>query len=447
MRITLTESETVGTLLKNLTGKTLSSPISGITTDSRDCHVGDLYIALGGEHSDGHDFIPQALEKGAIASVVKHEVQAATGMDFICVTDPLLFIGDLAHNWRKQFDIPVVGITGSNGKTSTKELLKHIFSAQHNVHATIGNFNTSIGLSLTILEMNFEHTISFIEMGANQPGDIAHLCAIAEPTHGLITNIAPAHMKGFGTIAEVAKTKQALFAALTDGVSFVNTADKYIKNFAIPGKKVTFGLTQECDFPADFHLELDGTVTVTIDSQEIPTGSHNLSYIKNIIAASVVAIHLGIDWKTFNTQIRTFQPPKGRCEVKQVRNVTIIDDTYNANLKSTIAAIDYLNALSGNGRRVFVFGDMFELGAESSGHHHQVGEHCAAMHLDAVFSTGDQTIITDQAIGNKIFHKHFESKNDLALVLKEYAMDGDKILVKGSRGMSMETIIEELTAH
>lgn len=445
MRITLPEPEAFSTILFEFTGRDPSSPITGISTDSRECVTGDLYFALQGEKVDGHQFVQQAKDNGAVASIVEKEIPITKGMDVFVVGDALQAMGDLARNWRQQFTIPIIGITGSNGKTTTKELLKHIFVDKENVHATSGNFNTSIGLPLTLLQLSTEHTVSILEMGANQPGDIRNLCKIAEPTHGLITNIAPAHLEGFGTLAEVARTKSALFHALDNGTAFVNMADEYIRKLGIPGDKITYGLTPDCDFPADIHHEEDGTISVTIDAVDIITDSHNLSFVKNVIASSAVANHFGIDWDTFRSKIKSFQAPKGRCEVKQFNDITIIDDTYNANLSSTMAAIDYLKAFSGNGRRVLVFGDMFELGAGSMDHHRKVGEHCKTMELDAVFSTGNESTYTDRVLNDSIFHKHYDTKDELLSSLKNWIQSGDKLLVKGSRGMAMETIIEGLS--
>lgn len=447
MRITLTDPEAFSALISLLTGQESTSPITGITTDSRECMTGDLYIALKGEKADGHQFVKQAEKNGAVASLVENAESVSKEMAFIIVDDVLITLGRLARAWRQQFDIPVIGITGSNGKTSTKELLKHIFEDKENVHATTGNYNTSIGLPLTLLQLTTHHTISIIEMGANQPGDIAYLCEIAEPTHGLITNIAPAHLEGFGSIEEVARTKGALFNSLKNGSAFVNMTDKYIRKLDIQGESITYGITPDCNFPADIHHEDDGTITVTIDAEEIVTGSHNLSFIKNVIAASSVSIHLGIDWVTFREKVKSFQAPKGRCEVKQINDITIIDDTYNANLNSTLAAIDYLKAFSGNGRRVLVFGDMFELGEGSIAQHRQIGEHCVEMELDAVFSTGNETTETDSAMNDSVYHQHFESKNDLLSALQRWISAGDKLLVKGSRGMAMETVIKGLSKN
>mgnify|MGYP005630432443 FL=1 len=441
MRITLPHSEKFSTVFETVTGQKLLHPILGITTDSRDVKEGDLYIALKGERVDGHSFLASVAKNGSSCALVS---EPEINLDFqqVQVKDPQKTIGQIANAWRKQFNIPVIGITGSNGKTSTKDLLVHVLQSSYDVHATQGNFNTTIGLPLTLLQLNDEHTVSILEMGASIPGEIEVLCEIAEPTHGIITNIAPAHLEGFGSIETIAREKEALFRSLGKGISFVNQADNRIVGMDIEGESITFGLTPDCDFPADIHQEEDGSLTLILDAHDIPTESQNLSFIKNIIAVSAIAVTLGVEWKNVINQIQSFSPPTGRCQVKQYNDVTVIDDTYNANLISSLAALDYLKAFSGNGRRIFVFGDMFELGPTSTDQHRQIGEKCTELGLDGVFTLGENTIHTDSAINNGIQHEHFENKNELIDSLKKLIHSGDKILFKGSRGMAMEKVIQ-----
>ncbi|MDP6339456.1 MAG: UDP-N-acetylmuramoyl-tripeptide--D-alanyl-D-alanine ligase [Candidatus Marinimicrobia bacterium] len=443
MRIDLQDNAQFIEVFASAIGKPLEANVSGIVTDSREVQKGDLYIAIPGERVDGHSFLADVFKKGASCALVNRVDENINGIQ-IKVENPVKAIGKVSTAWRNQFDIPIVGITGSNGKTSTKELLKHILTSNFNVHATEGNYNTSIGLPLTLLQLNKSHTLSILEMGANQPGDIAELCDIAHPTHGMITNIAPAHLEGFGTIETVAETKGALFQSLKDGLSFLNAADHHIIELDVPGESVSFGLTPDCDYPADIHHEEGGTIILTIDAEEVTTYSTNLSFAKNVIACSAIARELGIKWQNIKDRIASFQPPKGRCEVKNNGSITIIDDTYNANLESTVAAIDYLKAFSGNGNRIFVFGDMFELGASSFEQHRSVGEKCDEAELSAVLTVGNETISTDAAINEMDFHRHFENKDDLLSSLKSIINEGDKVLVKGSRGMEMETIVEAI---
>lgn len=440
MRINIKNTEIFSTVFESVTGQNLHKPITGITTDSRNIHEGDLYIALCGKKIDGHLFLNDVNRNGASAALV-NKTQKNIELQQIEVLNPITEIGKIANAYRKNFDIPVIGITGSNGKTSTKELLSHVLSNDFNVHATNGNFNTKIGLSLTLLQLDKIHTISILEMGASLPGEIESLCQIAEPTHGLITNIAPAHLKGFGSMKNIAREKGALFRYLKNGTSFVNKTDEYLTNLPVQGKTITFGLTPDCDFPADIFQENNGTLTLILDAKEIPTHSHNLSFLKNSIAASTIAIALGVGWNNIIKQLQSFSPPPGRCNVEQINNITIIDDTYNANMTSSLAALDYLKAFSGDGRKIFVFGDMLELGNSSTEQHRKVGEKCNELSLDIVLTFGENTIHTNSAIQNGINHVHFNSKKKLIKSLKKMITPGDKILFKGSRGMSMESII------
>ena len=260
MRISLPNSKTFSKIFNESTGIKISESIKGITTDSREIQSGDLYIAIKGEKVDGHSFLSQVFENGALAALVSDTNDQVHGNQ-IKVGDTIESIGKIATEWRDQFNIPIIGITGSNGKTSTKELLRHILSSKFDIHATEGNFNTSIGLPLTLLQLNAFHGASILEMGANQAGDIEILAKIANPNFGLITNIAPAHLEGFGSIEAVAKTKAAIFENLENGIAFVNAADRRVKEITVKGHSISFGLNPDCDYPADLHYEEEGTIT------------------------------------------------------------------------------------------------------------------------------------------------------------------------------------------
>ena len=445
MRISLPNSNTFSKVFFQSLGKEINDQIKGIATDSREVQSGDLYIAIPGENVDGHSFLKEVFIAGASAALVSSPNDDLKGSQII-VDNTIEAIGKVATKWREQYQIPIIGITGSNGKTSTKELLRHVLSSKFDIHATEGNYNTSIGLPLTLLQLNAFHGASIIEMGANQKGDIDVLAKIAKPNYGLITNIAPAHLEGFGSIEEVARTKSALFKNLDDGIAFINLTDHRVANIEIKGKSITFGLNPECDYPADLHYEKDGTITLTINAEEIPTYSSNLSFAKNIIACSAISRELGVEWEAIKDRVSTFSPPKGRCEVKKVNSNIIIDDTYNANLDSTLAAIDYLTAFSGHGKRIFVFGDMLELGDLSKEQHHKVGKKCFEAGLDAVLCFGKESMTTSNAINDLEINEHFNTKEELLKFLKDIVSPKDKILFKGSRGMRMETIIEGLVS-
>ena len=441
MRINLPNSKTFSKIFNESTGIKISESIKGIATDSREIQSGDLYIAIKGEKVDGHSFLNQVFENGALAALVS-DINDQVHGDQIQVRDTIESIGKIATEWRRQFNIPIIGITGSNGKTSTKELLRHILSSKFDIHATEGNYNTSIGLPLTLLQLNAFHGASILEMGANRAGDIEILAKIANPNFGLITNIAPAHLEGFGSIEAVAKTKAAIFENLGNGIAFVNAADRRVKEIALKGDSISFGLNPDCDYPADLHYEEDGTITLTINTEEIPTLSSNLSFAKNIIACCAIARELDVEWEAIKDRVSTFSPPKGRCEVKNNGSYIIIDDTYNANLESTLAAIDYLSAFSGQGEKVFIFGDMLELGDVSREQHIAIGKKCDEMELSAVLTYGKETIATSESIKKVKINQHFDSKEELIDFLQKIIKSNDKILIKGSRGMRMETIIQ-----
>ena len=443
MRVNIEKSEMFTAVLESTINSRIYHPITGLTNDSRQIQKGDLYIAMDGQYNDGHKFLNDVNKKGATAAIVQ-ELNNGIDLQQIQVRNTKDTLKKLATKWRKNFDIPIIAITGSNGKTSSKDLLLHILSNDLKVHATKGNFNTGVGLCFTIFELQPYHDLAIFELGASMPGEIKNLCEIAHPTHGLITNIAPAHLEGFGSIKKIAKEKGNLFDSLFDGISFVNMTDDYISKMDIKGKKITFGLTPDCDFPADIFQEKDGTLTLILDTHEIKTRSHNFSFLKNCIATSAIAITLGINAKSINKRLKSFLPPKGRCFVTKINDVTIIDDTYNANLTSSIAALEYLNAFSNEGRRIFVFGDMLELGDASEKQHAEVGIKCSSLKIDIVFTIGEQTVFTDSNIIGKTYHKHFESKEILIRTLKKIIEKNDKILFKGSRSMEMDKIIEKV---
>ena len=296
MRVDISNSADISNVIFELYGVQIKNTIGGITTDSRNLVNGDIYIAIEGENNDGHNYLNQVDALNASAVIVdKNKEFNNLNAQIISVDDTVKAIGDIAKSYRQKFTIPIIGITGSNGKTSTKELLSHVLDDEFKVHATNGNFNTSIGLPLTILELNEDHDISILEMGANQQGDIEYLCSVAKPTHGLITNISSAHLEGFGSIENIVKTKGALFSSLKHGMSFVNYADEKVKIAHSIGNKISYGLIAECDFPADIHYDDEGSIILTIDAREIRTNSKNLSFAKNVIAVASISITLGLE--------------------------------------------------------------------------------------------------------------------------------------------------------
>ncbi|MEE8341573.1 MAG: UDP-N-acetylmuramoyl-tripeptide--D-alanyl-D-alanine ligase [Candidatus Neomarinimicrobiota bacterium] len=444
MRITLPHPKRFSKIFQTITNTSLTKPVTGICTDSRQCIEGDLYIAIKGEKVDGHKFIIDAQNSGALAALVAKSNNSSNGLQKIQVENPIQTIGKIANAWRKKFNLPVIGITGSNGKTTTKDLVKHFLNSNYDVHATKGNFNTSIGVPLTLLQIKKNHNFSIIEMGANQPGDIKTLCQIIEPTDGLITNIAPAHLEGFGTIDKIAEEKSELFSHLNHGTAFINISDEWISTFTTNAKSVTYGYTTESDFSADYYREHDGNIILNINANEINTNSQNIVFAKNILAASAVASSFNIDWVTIQELVLTFTPTYGRNVITKYDKITVIDDTYNANYSSTVAAIEHLAKYQAKGRSIFIFGDMAELGDSSKMYHEKIGEKCLENNLDAVFTVGTQTVLTNNILNTIKFHKHYDSQEQLSKELINFIQADDIILFKGSRSMEMEKIIQEV---
>ena len=281
-------------------------------------------------------------------------------------------------------------------------------------------------------------------MGANQSGDIKTLCQIVEPTDGLITNIAPAHLERFGSIEKVAQEKSELFTYLTNGTAYINISDDWISTFTTNTKSKTYGCTAGCDFSADYYRESDGNIILIINANKINTNSQNIVFAKNILAASAVANSFGIDWNTVQERVLSFTPTYGRSVISKYDKITVIDDTYNANYNSTLAAIEHLALYPTKGRRVFIFGDMAELGNSSKKYHQKIGEKCVENNVDAVFTVGMQTVITNNVLDTLKFHKHYETKKQLSKELINFIQDDDIILFKGSRSMEMEKIIQEV---
>jgi len=443
MRIDLEMKPDLIKTFEEVTGFSNFPPVTGISIDSRNCMPGDLYIALSGERVDGHEFLPQAQINGCIAALVHTPDPDLKNIIQIPVNDPLASIGRVASTWRTNFSIPVIGITGSNGKTSTKELLAHVLNYQYVVHSTKGNYNTSISLPLTLLQLNQKHEISVLEMGASAPGEIQYLCQISQPTIGLITNIAPAHLEGFGSIESIIYEKGSLFNALKYGIAFKNCDDPNLQNIEIPGRSISFGTTGNCEYSFEIVFKNDSYHLVT-DEIILDTGSTNISFAKNCMAVTSIAHHLGLSFNTIQSGILTAEAPQGRCQVRQIGSITVIDDTYNANLESSLSAIDFLLKYSPDRRKFIIFGDMKELGDESESHHRLVGVKASQKGIHGLFTIGKDSKFTHIEGKDLPICRHFTSQDEMADGINEFLQPDDLILIKGSRGMAMETIISML---
>ncbi len=420
----------------------------GVSADSRVIDEGVLFIALRGPNHDGHDHVADALEKGAVAALVERPL--AIDIPQLVVSDTRLALGRLAASWRRQLQTPLVAVTGSNGKTTVKEMCAAIFSRVGTSLATRGNLNNDIGVPLTLLRLTPEHRYGVIEMGANHPGEIAYLTAMVAPQVAIITNAAPAHLEGFGSVEGVARAKGEIFAGLSDdGVAVINADDDFAglwRELSAKHRTLCFGLAKAADVGArglgDVHgSELEVLTPLGSFQLNLPLpGRHN---IMNALAAVSAAIALNIDFSDIASGLASLSEVKGRLTTREGYNGAIIlDDSYNANPASLQAGLEVLATCSG--RRVLALGDMGELGENTELLHRRAGEVAREMGIDALYASGRLSRSATEAFGdNGHFYESQQQLIDALLPL----MNGElTVLVKGSRSSHMERVVEALCA-
>lgn len=422
----------------------------GISTDTRQLHPGMLYIALRGQHFDGHQFLAQAQQQGAIAAIVEHPV-TLPNFPTLIVKNTRDALGTLAKFWRQRFNIPIVAITGSNGKTTTKEMVNAIFSQQGNGLATQGNLNNEIGVPLTLFRLQQEHQYAVVEMGANHAGEINYLTQLARPDVAVITQCAPSHLEGFKTLDGVAQAKGEIFSGLSErGVAVINADDSYQnlwRTLAHPHQILTFGLTADAQVTAkNIRLTATGNEFVLNCEKgdiliQLPLlGKHN---IMNALAAGAVALACGFSLSTIRDGLKTIQSVKGRLQPKIVPNGhLLLDDTYNANPTSLKAALEVL--IQYPAPRWLILGDMNELGQESAQLHHNSGELAHQLGVERLWTTGTMAQYAAASFGSQA--QHFPDQAELITALQHALtqQSGVTLLIKGSRGMKMEHLVQAL---
>ena len=416
---------------------------TGITTDSRQIVPGMLFAALAGQTFDGHDYLQQAMDLGAVAALVDRDVPA--DLPVLKVTDVLAALGTLAGHWRNACPAKVIGITGSNGKTTVKEMVANILRQDGEVLATSGNFNNELGLPLTVFQLKKSHDYAVLEMGASNPGDIAYLAGIARPDVGVITNIGPAHLQGFINIQGVAQAKGELFAALpTDGVAIINAAEPWVdlwQDINKAGKTFYFNGDEENHIRARHDAD---NVVVSTPLGEFPLqlplpGLHNLT---NALAATAVCLALDVPLAQIKAGLETVQPVPGRLSLKHADSGWIvIDDTYNANPASLYAALQVL--ATQNGEPWLVMGDMKELGSNSRKMHAELGDAARSLGVRRLFALGEASTAAVDAFGPNA--EHFNSRDGLIEALRAELRPGIACLVKGSRSMGMEHVVKAIS--
>jgi len=428
-----------------------------ITTDSRKIPPGSIFFALKGEHFDGNRFADQALDQGAAIAVVDDPALQGDPRYFF-VDDVLQSLQQLAIQHRKQLKIPVIGITGSNGKTTTKELIHHVLSGRYRTLSTQGNLNNHIGVPLTLLSIRGETEMAVVEMGANHPGEIAFLCEIAKPTHGLITTIGRAHLEGFGGFDGVVRAKTELYTFLRNhsGEVFLNTEDPLLAGYAGGIPSITYGLNPRAGIRLQSHPGTAGTsgriipritpaaagkliMEITFPDGQKKTvesalfGSYNSL---NILAAACAGFHFGVPITEIIKTIHAYTPANNRSQVHQSPRNLLVLDAYNANPSSMSAALQDFNHVFTSGK-IVVLGDMLELGRETDEEHLGILKLLESLDLDSVFLVGP---VFSRLNTNRGWMA-FENSGDASRWFSKNPVENSTILLKGSRGIRLEEIV------
>lgn len=434
---------------------------ASVGSDSRHVRAGELFVALRGEHFDGHDFVLAATDAGAAAAMVDSAWAAAHAgvpLPLLIVADTRIALGRLAAHWRSRFDIPLIGVTGSNGKTTVKEMCASIMRAQarrdghgaESVLSTTGNLNNDIGLPLTLLGLRPGHRAAVIEMGMNRPGEIAFLADIAQPTVAIVTNAQRAHLQGMGTVVEIAKEKGAIYGGLTaGGVAVVNSDDPhadYWRGVNARRRVVNFGLSAAAEVTGRCELHGLGSRVelVTADARatvelQVP-GEHN---VLNALCATAATLAAGASFDAVIDGLSAYTGTRGRLQSGPgVNGATIVDDSYNANPDSVRAAIDVLAATPG--RKILILGDMGEIGRSSAQVHDEIGGYAKSKGVDALYALGDMSAVAARNFGEGGYH--FRTVHALVNAVRPQLDANTVVLVKGSRFMRMERVADALSA-
>ena len=426
--------------------------VDGVSTDTRAISPGQLFIALAGDNFDAHDFLAQATAAGATALMVADESRLPSGVSAVVVDDTRLALGRLAAAWRARFALPVIAVTGSNGKTTTKEMIAAILKAAYGaaVLSTRGNLNNDIGLPLTLLGLRASHRAAVIEMGMNHPGEIGYLAPIGAPTVALITNAQRAHLEGMGDLEEVAREKGSIFSGLpADGVAVINADDGYcdywrgvagarrVCTFAIDGVADVSGSVRQHGL--EMAIELNSPAGQAAITLRMP-GRHNA---RNAVAAAAACLAAGVPLAAVISGLEAFSGVKGRLQRRAGKlGAEILDDTYNANPDSVRAGIDVLAATIG--RKLLVLGDMGEIGEASGQYHDEIGGYAKSQGIDRLFALGDAAQLAVRNFGEGA--RHFCNIEKLISAVDKEMGPETTILVKGSRFMKMERVADALAA-
>jgi UDP-N-acetylmuramoyl-tripeptide--D-alanyl-D-alanine ligase len=434
-----------------------SSSVQGYSIDSRTVAAGQLFFAVKGERLDGHDYVMQALEKGAAAAIIRKDQlnRYPARSRLLAVEDTLAALQTLATAVRKLWGKPLIGVTGSAGKTTTKEAIAHVLSARFRVLKSEGNFNNHFGLPLMLLKLEPEHDVAVIEMGMSHAGEIRALAKIAQPQVGVVTNVAAVHLEFFDSIAGIARAKYELIESLpSDGTAVLNADDEYVSQFGreFKGKVVMYGTRAMADVRAEnvmprgaMGVEFDLVVGNKRVHAMLPlVGEHN---VLNALAAVAVGMEQGMKPAETVAALGTMKPAEKRGQVLQLGNITVINDCYNSNPKALQAMVDALSAMPAT-RRIVVAGEMLELGPAGEEMHANAGRHIADKKIDLLLGVrGMAQAMVDAAKENGVRAEFAASPEEAAEWLAREARDGDVVLLKASRGVKLENALDAWTGR
>ncbi len=424
----------------------------GYSIDSRTVQSGNLFFAVKGERLDGHDYVEQALSTGAIAAIVRrdHLPRYPAKSNLLAVDDTLVALQTLATAVRKSWGKTAIGITGSVGKTTTKDAVAHLLSTRHRVHSSKGNFNNHFGLPLGLLKLEPEYDLAVIEMGMSHTGEIAALARIAQPNEGLVTSVGPVHLEFFDSLAGIARAKYELIEALPHGgTAVLNGDDPYVCQFGrdFKGRVILFGMKPTADVRAE-NIEVLGAEGTRFDlithefRQPVHSPLLGMHNVYNVLAAAAVALEHGVTPSDIAASLPSFEPPDKRGQVVQLGNITVLNDCYNSSPKALMAAVDTLAAIPAR-RRIVVAGEMLELGATGEELHRECGRYIASKKLDFLLGVRGLAKPMVEAASEAGMNAEFvATPEEAGDWLARETRDGDAVLLKASRGVKLEKTLD-----
>lgn len=431
-----------------------SVTVSKISTDTRTLEKGSMFIALRGERTDGHNYIKNAFEKGASVVVCETHVEAPGGCTVITVNDTIRALKDLAKRYMESFSIPVIGITGSVGKTTTKEMIAQILSTEYNVHKTMGNFNNHIGLPLSVLELTHEHTAAIFEMGMSGLGEIEYLADIIRPDIGVITNIGISHIEKLGTRQNILRAKLEITKGMKEnGKLVLNGDDELLSGLKglLPMPMIFYGINETCELNA-FDIQSRGedgvrfTVNLRNEDVDISLPAPGIHNVSNALAAIACGLELNVSNENIKKGLANYSQEKMRLNIVKYNGIKIINDSYNSAPASAEASLSVLREVAGDSRSIAVLGDMLELGDYAREAHRQIGATVVREHISHLVAVG--TLARDYVQGaleagmDEKNTRYFEEAEQAISYLKNFLEPGDVVLFKASRGMKLDALIE-----